>query len=161
MLIALAIFPIVRLALAGFASRALSSAAPGCWRPCTNKKQPAWWCGSSPVFLAEDPKPDEGRFVWSYTIEIENRTGDPVQLISRFWRITDENGLTQSAAKASLASNRSSPPGERFRYTSAAPLAAPSSVADGAYSMRRNGGAFTTSAYRSSRGLTAPHKRLN
>ena len=31
-----------------------------------------------PAFLADQSKPTEGRFVWSYTIEIENRTGDPV-----------------------------------------------------------------------------------
>lgn len=91
-----------------------------------------------PAFLAEESKPDEGRFVWSYTIEIENRTGDPVQLLSRFWRITDENGLTQEVrGEGVIGQQPVIAPGARFRYTSATPLAAPSGVMVGAYSMLR------------------------
>ena len=40
-----------------------------------------------PSFLAEESKPDEGRFVWSYTIEIENRTAQ------RFEVVTSVDGL--------------------------------------------------------------------
>lgn len=98
-----------------------------------------------PAFLAEQSKPTEGRFVWSYTIEIENRTGAPVQLISRFWRITDENGVTQEVRGPGVIGQQPViEPGESFRYTSAAPLGAPSGVMSGAYSMQRvaNGEAF-------------------
>jgi len=98
-----------------------------------------------PAFLPEESAPADGRFVWSYTIEIENRTGDPVQLISRFWRITDENGLTQEVRGAGVIGQQPViEPGGSFRYTSAAPLAAPSGVMGGAYSMQRvaNGEAF-------------------
>src|SRR5262245_50498344 len=48
-----------------------------------------------PQFLPEESAPDENRFVWSYTIEIENRSLAPVKLLSRYWQITDENGHTQ------------------------------------------------------------------
>jgi ApaG protein len=98
-----------------------------------------------PQFLPEESAPDEGRFVWAYTIEIENRGADPVQLISRFWRITDENGLTQEVEGPGVVGQQPViEPGESFRYTSAAPLAAPSGMMMGAYSMRRidNGEAF-------------------
>lgn len=98
-----------------------------------------------PQFLPEESAPDEGRYVWAYTIEIENRSGDTVQLISRFWRITDENGLTQEVEGPGVIGQQPViPPGESFRYTSAAPLAAPSGMMMGAYSMRRvdNGEAF-------------------
>jgi ApaG protein len=91
-----------------------------------------------PQFLPEESEPDEGRFVWAYTIEIENRSGETVQLISRFWRITDENGLTQEVHGAGVVGQQPViPPGRSFRYTSAAPLAAPSGVMMGAYSMLR------------------------
>ncbi|MBC7769725.1 MAG: Co2+/Mg2+ efflux protein ApaG [Phycisphaerales bacterium] len=94
----------------------------------------------APAFMADQSKPTEGRFVWSYTIEIENRTGDPVQLISRFWRITDENGMTQEVRGPGVIGQQPViEPGESFRYTSAAPLAAPSGVMMGAYSMQRTG----------------------
>jgi ApaG protein len=98
----------------------------------------------APQFLPEESAPDEGRFVWAYTIEIENRSTDSVQLLSRFWRITDENGLTQEVRGPGVIGRQPIiGPGQSFRYTSAAPLAAPSGVMGGAYSMQReNGEAF-------------------
>jgi ApaG protein len=98
----------------------------------------------APQFLPEESAPDEGRFVWAYTIEIENRSTDSVQLLSRFWRITDENGLTQEVRGPGVIGQQPIiAPGQSFRYTRAAPLAAPSGVMGGAYSMQReNGEAF-------------------
>jgi ApaG protein len=98
-----------------------------------------------PQFLPAESAPDEGRFVWAYTIEIENRSTNPVQLLSRFWRITDENGITQEVRGSGVIGQQPViNPGQSFRYTSAAPLAAPSGVMLGAYSMQRveNGEAF-------------------
>lgn len=98
-----------------------------------------------PQFLPEESAPDEGRYVWAYTIEIENRSGEAVQLVSRFWRITDENGVTQEVEGPGVVGKQPViGPGDSFRYTSAAPLGAPSGVMMGAYSMRRmeNGEAF-------------------
>ena len=48
-----------------------------------------------PQFVPEQSSPDQGRFLFAYTVEIENRGAGAVQLISRTWRITDENGVTQ------------------------------------------------------------------
>ena len=91
-----------------------------------------------PNFLPFESAPDEGRYVWSYTIEIENRSDAPAQLISRFWRITDETGFTQEVRGAGVVGQQPViPPGRSFRYTSACPLAAPSGVMVGAYSMER------------------------
>lgn len=91
-----------------------------------------------PHFLAEESEPKEGRFVWAYTIEIENRSGEAVQLVSRFWRITDANGVTQEVRGAGVIGQQPViAPGESYRYTSAAPLAAPSGMMMGSYSMLR------------------------
>lgn len=98
-----------------------------------------------PQFLAEESAPDEGRYVWGYTIEIENRGLDAAQLVSRFWRITDENGLTQEVRGPGVIGQQPLiGPGQSFRYTSAAPLGAPSGMMMGAYSMLRvaNGESF-------------------
>jgi ApaG protein len=57
----------------------------------------------------------------------------------------DENGLTQEVRGAGVVGQQPViGPGQSFRYTSAAPLAAPSGVMVGAYSMVRieNGEAF-------------------
>lgn len=91
-----------------------------------------------PEFLAEESEPEENRYIWAYTIEIENRSGEAVQLISRFWKITDENGVTQEVRGHGVVGQQPViAPGQSFRYTSAAPLTAPSGVMLGAYSMVR------------------------
>lgn len=91
-----------------------------------------------PQFLPQESDPGEGRFVWAYTIEIVNCSTERVQLLSRFWRIMDENGLTQEVRGAGVVGQQPVlEPGESFSYTSAAPLAAPSGVMVGSYSMLR------------------------
>ncbi|MDX2274968.1 MAG: Co2+/Mg2+ efflux protein ApaG [Hyphomonadaceae bacterium] len=91
-----------------------------------------------PQFLPEESDPDEGRFVWAYTIEIENRSAADVRLISRYWRITDAKGVTQEVRGEGVVGQQPLiPPGQSFRYTSAAPLGAPSGMMMGAYSMQR------------------------
>ncbi len=98
-----------------------------------------------PQFLPEESEPDENRFVWAYTIEIENRSAETVQLLSRYWRIMDENGLTQEVRGPGVVGKQPVlPPGASFRYTSACPLGAPSGVMVGVYSMLRvaDGGEF-------------------
>jgi ApaG protein len=43
-------------------------------------------------YVDEQSEPDEGRFVFAYTITITNEGEIPAQLISRHWVITDANG---------------------------------------------------------------------
>ncbi|MES1156737.1 MAG: Co2+/Mg2+ efflux protein ApaG [Alphaproteobacteria bacterium] len=89
-----------------------------------------------PQFLPDESEPAEHHYVWAYTIEIENRSPKAVQLMSRFWRITDQNGVTQEVRGDGVVGQQPViPPGQTFRYTSAAPLAAPSGLMMGAYSM--------------------------
>lgn len=112
-----------------------------------------------PHFLPEESEPAEGRYVWAYTIEIENRTPEAVQLLSRFWRITDANGVTQEVRGPGVIGQQPViAPGESFRYTSAAPLAAPSGLMMGSYSMVRvdDGASFdiTVPAF----ALDSPHE---
>ena len=91
-----------------------------------------------PQFVPEQSSPDQGRFLFAYTVEIENRGAGAVQLISRTWRITDENGVTQVVRGDGVIGQQPViEPGARFRYTSAAPLATPSGMMHGAYSMIR------------------------
>lgn len=117
-----------------------------------------------PQFLPEESAPAEGRFVWAYTIEIQNRTEEAVQLISRFWRITDDNGITQEVRGPGVVGQQPVlEPGESFRYTSACPLGAPSGVMVGVYSMVRldDGTAFDVAIPAFS--LDSPHntRRVN
>ncbi len=43
----------------------------------------------SPAYTPEESSPDSGRWIWIYTVEIENHGQDTVTLVSRHWIITD------------------------------------------------------------------------
>ena len=45
-----------------------------------------------PDFLDDQSDPEEHRFLWSYRVTIENKSEISVQLLSRYWRITDDRG---------------------------------------------------------------------
>lgn len=91
-----------------------------------------------PRYMPEASNPERGRYVWAYEIEIVNATPDTVQLISRYWSITDEAGAQQEVRGPGVVGETPViEPGSSYTYTSACPLAAPSGVMVGAYQMRR------------------------
>ncbi len=91
---------------------------------------------AAPVFLPNQSEPAERRWVWAYEIEIENRGGSPVQLISRRWTITDGRGGVQEVEGPGVVGEQPLiRPGESFRYTSGCPLPTPSGAMVGAYRM--------------------------
>ena len=46
-------------------------------------------------YIPDQSEPDDQRYVFSYTITIENHGDIPAKLISRHWYITDANGNVQ------------------------------------------------------------------
>lgn len=89
-----------------------------------------------PDYLEEQSSPEQGRFVWAYTIEIENRGLEVVRLVERRWEITDALGRTQEVRGPGVVGEQPVlEPGETFRYTSGAPLPTPSGLMVGAYRM--------------------------
>jgi ApaG protein len=42
-----------------------------------------------PEFLEEQSRPEDGYFVWAYTIMVENLGAETVTLKTRYWKITD------------------------------------------------------------------------
>jgi ApaG protein len=47
----------------------------------------------APNFLEAQSQVDSGRWFWSYHIRIENHGEEPVQLLTRHWKITDGAGV--------------------------------------------------------------------
>ncbi len=89
-----------------------------------------------PGFLAEESSLAQGRFVWSYTVEIENRSAQEFQLISRRWVITDALNRTETVRGQGVAGEQPTlKPGEAYRYASACPLQTSSGMMSGAYQM--------------------------
>ena len=87
-------------------------------------------------FLADQSRPDEGKFIWAYRIRIDNRGREPVQLLRRTWQITDAHGRIQTVRGAGVIGQQPMlEPGESFEYTSGTPLETPSGFMTGAYHM--------------------------
>ena len=87
-------------------------------------------------YLPEQSDPIEQRYVWSYTIEIENHGQETVQLISRRWLITDGRNQTEEVAGPGVVGEQPRlKPREAFRYTSGCPLSTPSGEMRGTYQM--------------------------
>ena len=97
-----------------------------------------------PKFLAERSEPSEGRYFWTYTIEIANGGETPVQLTHRHWKITDGNGKLEEVRGAGVVGEQPTlKPGQSFRYTSGCPLTTPSGIMSGEYRMvGADGGVF-------------------
>ncbi len=95
----------------------------------------------SPRFLEDQSDPEEPRYVWAYTVRINNESDTPVRLRTRYWRITDSRGQTDIVAGDGVVGEQPMiRPGEGFEYTSGAPLATPSGLMVGAYGMEADGG---------------------
>lgn len=95
----------------------------------------------TPEFRDDQSSPEEQRFVWSYTVEIENTGDRGVRLIARRWTIIDALGRTEEVTGAGVVGEQPRlQPGESFRYTSGAPLPTPSGLMRGAYQMQWDDG---------------------
>jgi ApaG protein len=89
-----------------------------------------------PAYLDDQSEPEDDRYVWSYTVTIENKGAEPVQLLSRCWNITDAVGRTQEVRGPGVVGAQPViGPGEKFQYTSGCPLETASGFMVGCYQM--------------------------
>ncbi len=92
-----------------------------------------------PVYIDERSKPEEGMYFWAYRVVVENRSEDSVQLLSRYWHITDGNGSIEEVNGAGVVGEQPViEPGESFEYTSGCPLDTPSGIMVGHYIMQKS-----------------------
>jgi ApaG protein len=94
-----------------------------------------------PFYLEDQSSPSDNHFVWAYQVRIENMSGDTVQLVNRYWRITDSFGRVQEVRGAGVVGEQPTlKPGESFEYTSGTPLPTPSGIMVGTYEMKSASG---------------------
>jgi ApaG protein len=94
-----------------------------------------------PAFLDDQSDPDEQRYLWSYTVVIENRGAETVQLLSRYWHITDGRGHVEEVRGPGVVGAQPViAPGQTFQYTSGCPLKTASGCMSGKYQMRSSSG---------------------
>ena len=87
-----------------------------------------------PRHLPEQSAPEQGQYVFAYTITISN-TGDvPAQLIARSWNVNDANGHTEKVRGLGVVGQQPLlQPGESFEYTSGTRLRTPTGTMHGSY----------------------------
>ena len=93
-------------------------------------------------YIDEQSEPDIDRYVFAYTITIENRGNVAATLMSRHWVITDANGKVQEVSGDGVVGKQPRlNPGEKFRYSSGAVLETPVGSMQGRYQMESDSGA--------------------
>jgi ApaG protein len=80
----------------------------------------------TPNYLAEQSSPQQGLYVFSYTITITNVGQVSAQLISRTWNVNDANGHTERVKGLGVIGQQPLlKPGQSFEYTSVTRLLTP------------------------------------
>lgn len=92
-------------------------------------------------FLDDQSVPEEGRFVFTYTIQIRNQGKHPARLLGRHWLITDGNGKVREVVGEGVVGEQPwLRPGEGFEYTSGAVLETDIGTMRGSYNMLADDG---------------------
>lgn len=87
-----------------------------------------------PQYLAEQSAPEQGLYVFSYTITITNIGEVPAQLISRTWNVNDANGHTEKVRGLGVVGQQPLlKPGQAFEYTSGTRLRTPTGTMHGSF----------------------------
>ena len=89
-------------------------------------------------FLPEQSRIEAGKWFWVYHIRIENDSDQPIQLLTRHWRITDGRGMVNFVEGEGVVGE--SPllqPGQSHDYVSGCPLTTPHGSMEGHYTFRR------------------------
>ena len=87
-------------------------------------------------YIEEQSVPEQGRYVFAYTITIRNDGAVPARLLSRHWIITDSNGKVEEVRGEGVVGEQPYlRPGEGFQYTSGAVIETPVGSMQGSYRM--------------------------
>ncbi|HEX2580859.1 MAG TPA: Co2+/Mg2+ efflux protein ApaG [Dongiaceae bacterium] len=94
-----------------------------------------------PTYLDEQSAPEDSHYLWKYRVRIENGGRERVQLVSRYWRITDSHGVVREVRGPGVVGEQPIlEPGETYEYVSGTPLKTPSGIMVGSYQMANPAG---------------------
>jgi len=87
-------------------------------------------------YVASQSSPDDDRYVFAYTIPIPTLGRSSVQLLGRYWLITNGNGReTEVQGEGVVGEQPFIAPGNEFQYTSGAVIETPMGTMQGHYVM--------------------------
>jgi ApaG protein len=88
----------------------------------------------APQYLVEQSAPQQGLYVFSYTVTITNVGEVAAQVISRTWNVNDANGHTERVKGLGLVGQQPLlKPGQKFEYTSGTRLRTPTGTMHGSF----------------------------
>lgn len=88
------------------------------------------------VYAASQSLPEEARFVFAYTVTLRNLGRFNVQLLRRYWLITNGNGRqTEVQSEGVIGEQPLILPSGEFQYTSGAIIETPCGTMEGHYEM--------------------------
>jgi ApaG protein len=92
-------------------------------------------------YIKEQSQPEAGRFVYSYTITLNNEGLEAAKLIGRHWIITDARDSTQEVQGIGVVGEQPRlEPGEEYTYTSGVVLETETGSMHGTYEMQNDEG---------------------
>ena len=87
-----------------------------------------------PQYLPDQSAPEQGVYLFAYTVTITNTGQVGAQLISRTWNVNDANGHTEKVKGLGVVGQQPLlQPGQAFEYTSGTRLRTPTGTMHGSY----------------------------
>lgn len=87
-------------------------------------------------FCDERSRPDKMQWFFLYTVTISNQSNETVQLLERYWMITNSDGKVQTVRGPGVIGKQPVlKPGQSFEYTSGCPLDTELGCMHGYYTM--------------------------
>ncbi len=87
-------------------------------------------------YIESQSSPEDERFVFAYTVTIRNLGRTAVQLLGRYWLITNGNGReTEVQGEGVVGEQPHIEPGNDYQYTSGAVIETPLGTMQGHYEM--------------------------
>ena len=92
-------------------------------------------------YSPENSKPQNGEWVFQYTVRITNQGSETVQLLSRHWMITDATDAVEEVRGPGVVGEQPTlMAGQSFKYSSWCQLKTPTGIMHGTYEMARPDG---------------------
>ena len=94
-----------------------------------------------PDYQEQSSSPAEERYVFAYTIRIENRGNKPAQLLKRHWVVTDADGHVEEVRGAGVVGLQPKiDPGSEHTYSSGSVITTKVGTMQGSYLMHADDG---------------------
>jgi ApaG protein len=93
--------------------------------------------GTKTEYLSDQSSPENHRFLWSYEITILNQSKEIIQILNRYWRITDMRGKVEEVRGPGVVGLQPLiKPGKEFSYSSYCQLTTPQGTMEGHYEIQ-------------------------